>query len=159
MPSHLDHSPFLATLPSSLAIDPPLAFNCLVLGDDSSHLFPVKIEATESVGALKQEIWKEKQDAFKGADADKLIIWKVSILANSSLRQIFQNLKLIDEESLQLSAAKLSDVFPDLNEEHLHVVIRPPLSACTRLALIPHSDVLTVHHAVLSSSVTLALYY
>ena len=134
---HLDHPPSLATLPppSSVAVDRTLALNCLVLGDDPSHLFTVKILTSDNVSTLKEEVWKKKENAFKGVDADTLVIWKVSILANSSLRQHFQNLELIDEESLQLPAEKLSDVFPDLNEGHLHVVIRPPFPALETLKI------------------------
>jgi hypothetical protein len=44
----------------------------LVLGDDPSHLFTVNIPDNDNVSALKKEIWKEKQNAFKGVDADRL---------------------------------------------------------------------------------------
>jgi hypothetical protein len=135
LPSHLDHSPFLGTLPppSSVAVDHALTLNCLVFGDDPSHLFTIKIPTNDNVSALKEEIWKKKENAFKGVDADPL--WKVCILANSSLQQNIQNLELIDENSLQLPVAKLSDVFPDLNEGHLHVVIRPLLPALETLKI------------------------
>jgi len=53
--------------------------NCLVLGDNHSHIFEIKIAPTESVSALKDLI-KEKKHAFRDVDADGLKLWNVSDL-------------------------------------------------------------------------------
>jgi len=54
-----------------------LELNCLVLGEDSSHVFSVKIDTTESVFTLKEAIKDKKNNAFQHADADSLKLWKV----------------------------------------------------------------------------------
>jgi hypothetical protein len=49
----------------------------LVLGDDSSRLFTVKISSSENVSILKKAIKEEKKHALEGVDADTLVLWKV----------------------------------------------------------------------------------
>ena len=56
-----------------------LALNCLVLGETQQHIFPVKIDAAEKVGALKEFINEEKKHAFQHVDANTLMLWKVSM--------------------------------------------------------------------------------
>jgi hypothetical protein len=127
--SHLDRSPFLATYPppSSVAVDHTLALNCLVLGDDPSHLFPVEIANTKTVGALKEEIWKKKENAFKGVDADTLVLWKVSF-ADENLQQGLAKFDPANADELRRAATRLNNVFPNQpQDQHLHMLIqRPP---------------------------------
>jgi Crinkler effector protein N-terminal domain len=54
---------------------PLLEINCLVHGEPRSHIFPVKIAGTESVGALKKAIKDEKKPAFDHVPADTLVLW------------------------------------------------------------------------------------
>jgi hypothetical protein len=54
--------------------------NCLVLGDDPSHIFSVDIAPTESVSALKDLIKEKKKHAFRDVDADSLKLWNVGDL-------------------------------------------------------------------------------
>jgi hypothetical protein len=61
----------------------------------ASHVFTVEIIDTKTVSILKKEIWEEKQNAFKGVDADTLILWKVSILDGDNPRQNLDALKLV----------------------------------------------------------------
>ena len=49
-----------------------------MLGDDSQRVFPVRIAKSETVGALKKAVKKEKEHAFDGVDADCLDLWMVS---------------------------------------------------------------------------------
>jgi hypothetical protein len=51
--------------------------NCLVLGDDPSRIFTIKVASTENVSAFKDLI---KKHAFDGVDADRLDLWDVSVL-------------------------------------------------------------------------------
>ena len=109
-----------------------LELNCLVLGDDPIHVFTVKIPDTETVSILKKEIRKEKQNAFKGVDADKLLLWKVSILADDNLQQSIEALNLGEssDQHLRRPVARLFNVFPDLSEdERVHIIVQPPPSS------------------------------
>ena len=59
----------------SLALD----LNCIVFGDDSSHIFPVKIMNTESVGTLKNAIKEKKKPIFDYVSTDALDIFSGSL--------------------------------------------------------------------------------
>ena len=50
----------------------PLELNCLVLGNDSSLVFPVEIAGTESVGTLRESIKDKKKSAFDDVPAHTL---------------------------------------------------------------------------------------
>lgn len=58
----------------------PLHLNCIVLGDDPSHIFPINIAQTRTVGDLKDMIKDKKKRYFDHVDADSLKLWKVSDL-------------------------------------------------------------------------------
>jgi hypothetical protein len=111
--------------------------NCLVLGDDSRHVFPVKIATTESVGALKKAIKNEKKNVFQHVDADALVLWKVSILDDDGLQRRIEDLNLVEEQSLRRPAARLSKIFSDpVEDEHVHILVRPPPAReCSSLCL------------------------
>ena len=51
---------------------------CWVLGDDSQHIFAVKIAGTETVIALKDAIKEKMRPAFDHIPANTLVLWKVS---------------------------------------------------------------------------------
>ena len=95
-----------------------------MLGDDPSHIFPVKIERTESIGVLKKAIKDEKWPAFDHIPADTLVLWKVSFPVNESLEE---NLKNGPLEQLLSPVDKLSKVFSDVPDSYLHIVVKPPL--------------------------------
>jgi hypothetical protein len=57
-----------------------LNINCIVFGDDPSHVFTVEIESTKNVSALKKAIKDEKKFAFEGVVADTLNLRKVKAL-------------------------------------------------------------------------------
>jgi hypothetical protein len=97
-----------------------------VLNDDTSHIFPIEIAESKTVGALRKAIKDEKRHAFKHVDADTLVLWKVSIPVNRSLTENLGKLNFVDEGSL-LPVNRLSKVFSDQpEEEHLHIVVRSP---------------------------------
>jgi hypothetical protein len=103
-----------------------LDLNCLVLGNDANHIFPIEIAERKTVGALKDAIKDKKEYAFPHVDADTLILWKVSIPVNQSLTETLSKLDFVDEGSL-LPVRRLSGVFSDQPEdEHLHIVVRVP---------------------------------
>ena len=89
-----------------------LNLNCLVLGDDASHTFPIKIAKSNTVGDLRKLIKDENTPAFDHVPANTLVLWKVSILVNRSLTQNLSNRTFGDESSL-LPVDELSEVFSD----------------------------------------------
>ncbi|KAG2039316.1 hypothetical protein BDR03DRAFT_259861 [Suillus americanus] len=67
--------------PPSVSSGPPhLKLNCIVLGDDLSHAFEIKIAPTESVSALRKAIKDAKKPHFDHVAADYLKLRKVSEL-------------------------------------------------------------------------------
>jgi len=113
-------------IPLASSSSQPLELNCLVLGDDSSHIFSVKIASTESVFTLKKAIRDEKNNAFQHVDADSLILWKVSIPVGSEFQDKFSELILDDTKSLS-AVDRLSNIFSDVPQDrHLHIVVRAP---------------------------------
>jgi hypothetical protein len=116
----------------NLPSEPLLQLNCLVLGDDPSHIFEIKMQRTESVSALREAV-KEKKSSWDGVDADSLVLWKVSITVDQSLDKKLGELHLVDEGSLS-PVVKLLKVFTDApEEEHLHIVVKRPPGECKRL--------------------------
>jgi hypothetical protein len=108
----------------------PLNLNCWVLGEDSTRIFPVKIDPNENVGALKKAIKEEKKLAFDHIDADSLDVWNVFIPIDEGVNLVAQvkNLRLHEKKPLW-ALKRLLKIFGDLDEEALHVVIKaPPIS-------------------------------
>ena len=118
-----------------------LDLNCLVLGHDVGHIFPIEIAKSKTVGALRKAIKDEKRPAFDYVPADALLLWKVSIPVNRSLDENLSKLDFVDEGSL-LPVKRLSGVFSDQPEdEHIHIVVRVPSAGECELL----SFVITLH--------------
>jgi hypothetical protein len=49
-----------------------LELNCLVLGDDPSHIFTIEIQGTKNISALKEVIKDKKKPVFDHVPADAL---------------------------------------------------------------------------------------
>jgi hypothetical protein len=73
-----------------------------VLGDGPLNVFPVKISKTETVGVLRKLIKDEKRPVFDHVTADSLILWKVSIPVDLSLKWKLGELQL-DEENITIA--------------------------------------------------------
>ncbi len=103
---------------------PLLELYCLVLGDSSKQIFPVKIASTETVGTLKKAIKEEKPHAFRDVDADKLALWSVSFPTEPDevLQEKLEKFEAHNENPLK-SLWKLSNLFPTINDDVLHVLI------------------------------------
>ncbi len=56
-----------------------LSLNCLLLNDDSTQVFTVKILMTDNVSILKKLIKEEKTRHLAHLDASDLILWKVRV--------------------------------------------------------------------------------
>ncbi|KAH9000159.1 hypothetical protein EDB92DRAFT_1939906 [Lactarius akahatsu] len=105
---------------------PQLELNCLVLGEDGSNIFTVKIPSTENVSILSAVIRNELRPTFDHVDAYTLTLWQVSIPDDSNLKLKLSELDLADERSLSPTQV-LSSVFlqPPLREQ-VHIIVRPP---------------------------------
>jgi hypothetical protein len=111
------------------ATPPIVELNCLVLGDDPCHIFPIKINTTESVGTLKEAIKDKKRHAFQHVDADTLVLWKVSVPNVQTPTGNPANFDLPDERSLLSATDRLSKVFSGGPKEgHIHIVVNSPMS-------------------------------
>jgi hypothetical protein len=109
-----------------------LALNCLVAGDDPDRIFTIEIAKTKNVGALKDAIKDKKKPAFDHVPADTLVIQKVSLPGDESLKG---NLINFSGERLSLPLVKLSQVFSNVNDTDLHIVVGRPLGACNGIPL------------------------
>ncbi|KAJ8582655.1 hypothetical protein M405DRAFT_867656, partial [Rhizopogon salebrosus TDB-379] len=110
--------------------------NCLVLGDDPSRIFTIKVASTENVSAFKDLIKDKRKHAFGGAVADRLNLWDVDLPVGDVSEH---NLRLCFEHKAPLSPmARLSNVFSDLpKEEHLHIVVQAPPTASSGSPVVP----------------------
>ncbi|KAG0250392.1 hypothetical protein DFQ27_009421 [Actinomortierella ambigua] len=102
---------------------------CLVDGEDTSNAFPVDIEATKTIGHLKELIKVKKAIAFSDIAADRLILSRVSIpIIDDDENSILLDHINQDEKKKLGPATRLSRVFPEeLPEETVHIIVqRPP---------------------------------
>jgi hypothetical protein len=63
---------------TAIVMSATFELNCWVLGDKASHVFPVKISATETIGALKDMIKDKNKNTFQDISASALVLWRVS---------------------------------------------------------------------------------
>ena len=98
-----------------------------MFGEDSTRIFPVEIDRDKNVGGLKEVIKEKKKAAFDNVDADSLDVWNVSIPTDgpTSINEQVENLKVLKTKSL-LPVKPLSDIFRNVVDEYLHVVVRDP---------------------------------
>ena len=109
----------------------PLKLNCWVLGEDSTRIFPVKVDRDENVGALKKAIKEEKKPTFDHITADSLDVWSVSIRmdGDANLETQVKDLRLHEKKSL-LPVQPLSGIFRNVVEQYLHVIVRASTGEC-----------------------------
>ncbi|KAF9231409.1 hypothetical protein BU15DRAFT_56151 [Melanogaster broomeanus] len=115
-----------------------ITLNCLVLGENSSNVFSVKIDKMENVALLKDLIKSKKPNAFRDVDADALVLWEApkSLLCNDdALKATIKGLHLEAKDAL-FPASRLSQIFPEPpNPDYLHIVVEPP--ACELSLMLP----------------------
>jgi hypothetical protein len=100
-----------------------LSLNCFVLGDDLKKVFTVKIEKTENVSILKKLIKEEKAPHLDHVAASDLQLWNVSIPVNGDADERLKSINNLEPLGALL---RLSDVFPPVEESHLHVLVQAP---------------------------------
>jgi hypothetical protein len=81
-----------------------LELNCCIPGDHR-HTWALEIEATKSVGNLKEAIKEKQKHVFDHVDADTLVLWRVSIPDE----RLEENITGLDfDETKQLLSVKRS---------------------------------------------------
>ncbi len=65
-----------------------LSLNCLLLNDDSTQVFTVKILMTDNVSILKKLIKEEKTRHLAHLDVSDLILWKVRVPTDRSKSRV-----------------------------------------------------------------------
>jgi hypothetical protein len=113
------------------APDPTQLFslNCFVLGDDPSKVFTVKILKTENVSILKDLIKEKQSRRLNHVDASDLILSQVSLPVDDDLEKSLKNIDLAPLESL----LPLSQVFPHIEANRLHIVVQAPTTGAVAL--------------------------
>jgi hypothetical protein len=108
------------------ALDPAksLSLNCFVLGDDLKKVFTVEVQTDKNVSILKRLIRVEKASRFDHVDASDLDLWDVSIPMNDDAGE---SIRVVDNSEPLKPLLSLSQVFPHVEENHLHVVVRSPI--------------------------------
>ena len=109
-----------------------LELNCLVLGDDSSHIFTIEIQGTKNISVLKELIKDKNKPAFDHVPAHALKVFKDSLPMDNDLDAKLMRFCPKDKGDCRcLSSAmeRLRDVFGDATNNHLHVIVLlPPAS-------------------------------
>jgi Crinkler effector protein N-terminal domain len=103
----------------------PLEINCLVLGDDLRHAFPVKIAPTESVGTLKELIKDKNKPTFDHVPAYALEVYHLSFLVDDDKLNRFQP-EHEGDRHLSLPMKRLKGIFGVPAEDHIHVLVERP---------------------------------
>jgi len=99
---------------------------CLVKGNVLANAFSVKISRDESISELKKVIKAENVQTFANVDAKDIKLWNVTIPDDRD--DLLSNISLQDKDEL-LATKKISKYFPDSPpEEHIHVLVEPPVS-------------------------------
>ncbi|KAF8079189.1 hypothetical protein FPV67DRAFT_1604454 [Lyophyllum atratum] len=105
-----------------------LSLNCLVFRQALKNLVIIDILDTKNVADLRKLIKKETSPHFDNVPANQLDLFKVSIPLSDdddSLTASFGSLRL-DEQILGRPWLKLSQVFGDIHDDHVHVIVKPP---------------------------------
>ena len=103
-----------------------LSLNCFVLGDDLKKMFTLKIPKTENVSVLKDLIKEKKASLLNHIDASDLDLWNVSIPVDDDA---VERLKRINNLKQLEPLLRLSDVFPRVEESHLHILVQAPTNS------------------------------
>ncbi|KAF8076836.1 hypothetical protein FPV67DRAFT_1618798 [Lyophyllum atratum] len=106
-----------------------LSLNCLVLYHADSYV-AVQIRNTERVSGLKELIKEKMGHSSDGFAAKDLQLWNVGEFKLMEDDSLSEKLDVNQLKPLR-SLVKLSNVFLDVleNDDHIHVVVRPPLES------------------------------
>ena len=99
-----------------------LSLNCFVLGGDSSEVFTVEILKTKNVSILKDLIKEKQSPRLNHVVASELILSQVSLPVDDDLEESLNHVDLAPLKPL----LSLSQLFPRVEENHLHIVVQAP---------------------------------
>jgi hypothetical protein len=100
-----------------------LTLLCYVRGDSVNKVFAVKIDNRQLVLELKDAIKEATKVTFRDINARSLVLWKLFLPVNQSLRVNVENLNPPNEDAL-LPNAILSEIFPDeLDMRTIHILV------------------------------------
>ena len=112
----------------SLVVPDPAAvifLNCLVFGDSPDRIFTIEISSSKKVSILKDLIKEKLPNPFASIAAIDLQLIQVSLPAGDSLGPDLSGLEINKEQRLG-PLKKISDLFPDPQEDYLHVIVLKP---------------------------------
>ena len=103
-----------------------------MLGEKITRIFPVEIDRNKNVRNLREAIKEKKKPAFDHITADSLEVWNVSIpiKRGANIEEQVKNLKVLQTNSL-LSVEWLSDIFRNVVEKYLHVIVHVSTGECS----------------------------
>jgi len=97
---------------------------CIAIDEDTA--FPIEIESSESVGALKDAIKEEKGNRLSSVDADELKLYQVNIADDDDL---VVNVKSTTLGSPLKATMKLVKIFVDTpKDDTVHIIVQLPKS-------------------------------
>ncbi|KAI8349336.1 hypothetical protein B0O80DRAFT_531872 [Mortierella sp. GBAus27b] len=100
---------------------------CLVEGDPTSMVFPVKIPSDYTVGDLKDLIKAKKSLEFHDVDANKLTLWDVVLTTSDSELPI--TLAFFKDAKKLLPREVLSSAFTGPPDDDIYIVVQRSPSA------------------------------
>jgi hypothetical protein len=101
-----------------------LSLNCLVLRVDGepNQIFTVETLKTQNVSILKRLIKEEQSPRLNHVAASELILSQVSLPVDDDLEESVKNVDLTPLKPF----LPLSQVFPRVEENRLHIVVQAP---------------------------------
>ncbi|KAI6110990.1 hypothetical protein EDD17DRAFT_1765031 [Pisolithus thermaeus] len=109
-------------------MDTTLDLNCVLLGDDSSRIFAVKIPKTEKVCILKDLIKEKQSPILNHVPASALTVWKVSLPEGIITPELtVDETRAFSGAQPLRSVKQISSIFSEaLVDEHVHVLVQVP---------------------------------
>ena len=114
-----------------------LKIYCLVNGESSSEAFPVNVDASDTIGDLKELILPKITDTLKAKD---LTLWRVSIPVDdldALIGSLEDKKKLLDSLPNKTELKPTDDICEVFKEappkKTIHIIVQPPQSGNTSL--------------------------
>ncbi|PPQ79188.1 hypothetical protein CVT25_002773 [Psilocybe cyanescens] len=101
---------------------------CVVEAEEMSwnHIFPVDVDSRKTVSDLKVAVKEKNKHTFDNIPADELTLFKVSIPADYNARD--RRIRSTDLEQPILPTQSLSEMFPRVEKNHLHIIVQVPIA-------------------------------
>ncbi|KAI1292365.1 hypothetical protein EDD11_008792 [Mortierella claussenii] len=112
-------------MPRSTTTNKRLNLYCVVEGETGSRAFSVKIPSSNTVDDLKDLIKIKKAPEFDDIAANKLTLWRVSIL-NDNLDSVISFNALGDKFQLNDPRTCLSKLFPESPDNETYILVQRP---------------------------------